>query len=73
MKGRQHETFGRFHTADDFHDNIDVGVADHFRNIIRNFTFLDAEIERALAIDFQYALHGKINALRFAVKFPVVA
>ena len=70
---RQNETARRFDAADHLDDDIDVGIADDFGNIVGNAAFLDAQIERFLAVDLQHALDGDVDVLGTAIKFPVIA
>ena len=72
VQRRQHEALGGFDAADDFHDDIDVRIADHLGDVGGNFALFDAEGERALAVDLEHALDGNIYVLRAAVEIAVL-
>ena len=72
VQRREDKALGGLDAADDLDDDIHVGIADHLGDVIGNFALLDAEIERALAVELQDALHRDVDVLRATVKFSVL-
>ncbi len=68
----EHEFARRVDAADDFDDDIHVGIADNLRNVRHDFFFGYAEFQCPLAVEFENAFHRDIHVLGLLIELTVL-